>query len=125
MKAHQAQFRVQVMSRAFVVSRSAYYAWVKAGCRTQQERTDAERSEYIRGIFEQSGQTYGSPRVYAEMKAQGIRCSRRHVARLMREAGLNARPARRRVITTERDGEARSVSNLLDRDFTAEAPNRK
>jgi putative transposase len=125
MKAHQEQFRVQVMSRAFGVSRSAYYAWVKAGCRTQREQADAEWSEHIRSIFEQSGQTYGSPRVYAELKAQGIRCGRRHVARLMREAGLNATPARRRVITTQRDGRDRSVSNLLDRDFTAQAPNRK
>ena len=125
MKSHEGQFDVQVMCRAFGVSRSAYYAWGRAGCTTQQERADAVLSEQIRAIFEQSGRTYGSPRVYAELKSQGIRCSRRHVARLMRETGLNATPPRRRVTTTQRDGQQRSVSNLLARDFTAAAPNRK
>ncbi len=125
MKAHEGQFSVQVMCRAFGVSRSAYYAWVRAGCTTAQERTDAVLTERIRAIFKQSGQTYGSPRVYVELKSQGVQGSRRHVARLMRQAGLNATGPRRRVSTTQRDGQARAVSNLLGRDFTADAPNRK
>ncbi len=79
----------------------------------------------IRSIFEGSGQTYGSPRIYNELKAQGRRCSRRRVARLMRTAGLDATPPRRRAHTTQADAQQRSVCNLLDRDFTADAPNRK
>jgi putative transposase len=47
------------------------------------------------------------------------------VTRLMRQAGLDATPPRRRAHTTQADGQQRSVSNLLDRDFTADAPNRK
>jgi len=125
MKAHEGQFSVQVMCRAFEVSRSAYYEWVRAGCATQKERADIVLTEQIRAIFEQSGRTYGSPRVYMELKSQGVRCSRRHVARLMREAGLNATPPRRRVTTTQRDGQERDACNLLGRDFTSDAPNRK
>jgi putative transposase len=125
MKTHEEQFSVQVMCRAFGVSRSAYYEWVRAGCSTAQERADAVLTEQIRVIFEHSGQTYGSPRVYVELQSQGMRCSRRHVARLMREAGLNATAPRRRVTTTQRDGQEHSVCNLLGRDFTADAPNRK
>ncbi len=125
MKAHEGQFSVQVMCRAFGVSRSAYYTWVRAGCSTQQERADAVLIQHIRAIFAQSGQTYGSPRVYAELKSQGMCCSRRRVARLMRQAGLNATAPRRRVTTTQHDGQEHSASNLLGRDFTADAPNRK
>jgi len=125
MKAHDGQFSVEGMCRVFGVSRSAYYAWVSAGCSTAQERVEAVLTEQIRGIFEQSGETYGSPRIYAELKAQEVACSRRHVACLMRAAGLNARPTRRRITTTQRDGQERSVSNVLGRHFTAAAPNRK
>lgn len=125
MKARDRQFSVQGMCRVFGVSRSAYYAWVSAGCTSSQARVDAVLTEQIRGIFEQSGETYGSPRIYAELKAQAVSCSRRHVARLMRAAGLNATPTRHRITTTQRDGQGRSVSNVLGRDFTADAPNRK
>ncbi len=69
--------------------------------------------------------TWNCPTGMPVAKSQGVRCSRRHVARLMREAGLNATPPHRRVTTTQRDGQQRSVCNLLSRDFTADAPNRK
>lgn len=125
MKTHDGQFSVQGMCRVFGVSRSAYYAWVSAGCSTAHKRVDVVLTEKIRHIFEQSGETYGSPRIYAELKAQEVSCSRRHVARLMRAARLNATPTRCRITTTQRDGQARSVNNVLGRDFTADAPNRK
>jgi transposase InsO family protein len=125
MRDHAAEFSIRAMCRAFGVVRSGYYAWVRAGCTTQQARADAALTEQIRAIFEHSGQTYGSPRVYAELKAQGVGCSRRRVARLMRLAGLDATPARRRAHTTQADGRQPSVTNLLRRDFTADAPNRK
>ncbi len=76
-------------------------------------------------MFEQTGQTYGSPRVYAELKAQEAQCSRRRVAHLMSQAELNASPPHRRAHTTQADGQEHSVCNLLARDFTADAPNRK
>lgn len=124
MKRHTGEFSVRLMCRAFGVSRSGYYAWRVQDGLSQQERADAMLTEQIRCIFEQSGQTYGSPRVYAELKAQGVRCSRRRVARLMRQAGLTATAARRQVRTTQSDGQQHDVTNLLARNFTADAPNR-
>src|SRR5262249_469015 len=113
------------MCRAFGVARSGYYQWQHQGCTTQQAGADSTLTEQIRSVFEKSGQTYGSPRVHAELKAQGVQCSRRRVARLMQAAGLDATPARRRADTTQADGRQPSVTNLLRRDFTADAPNRK
>jgi putative transposase len=113
------------MCRAFGVARSGYYRWEHQGGTTQRKQADTALTEAIRVAFEQSGQTYGSPRIYAELKARGIRASRRRIARLMRQAGLDASPARRRTHTTQADAQPHSVRNLLDRDFTAEAPNRK
>ncbi len=125
MKAHETEFEVQVMSQAFGVSRSGYYAWRKRGETTYRERTNRELTERIQTLFEASHQTYGSPRIYAELKAQGFACSREQVAHLMRQAHLSATLPRRRVQTTRSDGQQRSVCNVLDRDFSAQMPNQK
>jgi transposase InsO family protein len=125
MSDHVGEFSIRAMGRAFGVARSGYDAWVSQGCTTQQAHADAVLTEQIRAIFEPSGQTYGSPRVYAALKAQGVRCRRRHVARLRRAAGLDATLPRRRAHTTQADRRQPSVANLLARDFTADAPNRK
>lgn len=125
MSTHQYEFSIQGMCRVLGISPSGYYAWRAQGGQNQTARQDAILTEQIRRVFDQSGQTYGSPRVYAELKAQGIACSRHRVARLMRQAALNASPPRRRVRTTIPSGQVHSVCNLLDRDFTATAPNQK
>jgi len=124
-KTHESEFEVQVMCQALEVSRSGYYAWRQRGETTAQERRDAALSQRIQTIFETSQGTYGSPRMYAELKAQGIACSRQHIAELMRQAHLSAALPRRRLHTTQPDGRAHSETNLLDRDFTATAPNQK
>ena len=82
MSTHQHEFSIQGMCRAFGVSRSGYYAWRAQGGLNQAARKDALLTEQIRPVFDQSGQTYGSPRVYAELKTQGMVCSRHRVARL-------------------------------------------
>jgi transposase InsO family protein len=125
MSDHVGEFSIRAMGRAFGVARSGYYQWQRQGCMTQQERAGRVLTEQIRAVFEQRGQTDGSPRVHAELPSQGVRCSRRRVARLMHSAGLDATPARRRAHTTQADGRQPSATNLLARDFTADAPNRK
>ena len=119
------EFSVELMCRAFGVSRSSYYAWRSQDGSSQHDRADAKLTVQIRSIFQASGQTYGSPRIYNELKSQGIACSRHRVARLMHAAGLDATPPRRRAHTTQPDAQPPSVCNLLDRDFSADAPNRK
>ncbi len=125
MNTYRNEFSLTVMCRAFGVSRSGYYAWLAHGGMSQQCHADAALTEQIRSIFLESGQTYGSPRIYQALKAKNVSCSRRRVARLMHQAKLNATSPRRQVRTTQPDGQQRSVSNLLARDFSAEAPNRK
>jgi len=75
------------------VSRSGYYAW-KDRPVSQRARANERLKEMIEQIFIDSHGTYGSPRVHAELQAQGVRCSRRLVARLMREQGLVGRSKR-------------------------------
>ena len=67
--------------------------------------------------------TYGAPRIHAELVANGIRVGRKRVARLMRQAGV-AGVSRRRFVTTTVRGDRRQAPDLVDRDFTAEGPDR-
>lgn len=68
---------------------------------------------------------YGSPRIQAELRDQGIRSSRKRVARLMREQALSARRRHHRTITTKSEPGARVAPNVLDQDFTASRLNEK
>ena len=67
--------------------------------------------------------TYGAPRIHAELAAKGIRVGRKRVARLMTQAGLAGVSRRRFVTTTVKDG-GRQAPDLVERNFTAEAPDR-
>jgi transposase InsO family protein len=125
MAQHQDEFDIAVMCERLGVSRSGYYAWLGRGQTTQHEQAEAALLAQIRQIFQESHQTYGSPRIYAELKARGIRCSRGHVAHLRHQAGIKAAVPRHRVQTTLRDGKDHCATNLLKRDFSADAPNRK
>jgi transposase InsO family protein len=121
---HASEYSVRVMCRILGVSRSGYYAW-RTRPQSRRQRQNRLLAVQIGAIFRASRQTYGSPRVRAELRAQGVRCASKRVARLMRQAGLHARSTRRRVRTTTADPELTVAPNLLNRDFTASAPNQK
>jgi putative transposase len=125
MEAHEGEFGVQAMCRALGVGRSGYYAWRDrpASVREQAESTLVEKIEQA---FEDSYQTYGSPRIQAVLKREGTACSRKRVARLMREHHLVARPKRwHKPRTTQREPGAVAAPNRLKQDFSATAPNQK
>jgi putative transposase len=82
-------------------------------------------AEQIQEVFQSCRQVYGSPRIHAELQAQGVSSSRKRVARLMRERGLSARRRRHRTITTKSEPGAPVAPNLLDQDFMASRPNEK
>jgi len=85
---------------------------------------DAVMVERIRAIHAESDATYGMPRVRAELIDQGVRISRKHVARLMRHAGLRGVSRRRGfVVTTRRDESQRAAPDLVKREFAAHGPN--
>jgi putative transposase len=92
-----------------------------ARARTKQ---DAVLAAKIAQTHERSRGRYGSPRVHAELRAEGVRVGRKRVARIMRSEGIAARRKRRHSRTTDSKHSDPIAPNLLDRDFHAEAPNR-
>jgi putative transposase len=121
---HKQEFPVLPMCRVLGVSESGYYAWHKRPtCR--RKRDDALITSQIRQVFLSHREVYGSPRVHAELKEQGIHCARKRIARLMREHGITPKHKRRRVMTTNSQHENPIAPNLLQRDFTATEPNTK
>jgi putative transposase len=78
---------------------SAYYAW-KQCSESQHHREDGQLAQAIEHAYTASRETYGSPCILAELQAQGYRCSRKLVARLMREHRQCARSKRLRPRTT-------------------------
>jgi len=121
---HRDEYPITVMCRVLEVSVSGYYAWCKRSP-SQHSREDAHLAEQVKTAFQANRGVYGSPRVHAELQAQGISCGRKRVARLMREQGLAARKAAHRTITTHSDPAAQAAPNLLQRDFHADKPDTK
>jgi len=122
-KAHQAEFPVATMCRVLGVSSRGYYSWLGREPSDRAEE-DARLTQKIRKIHKESRGTYGAPRVHAELIEQGERVGVKRVARLMRLDGLQAVTRRKKVRTTQRDKDARRAPDLVDRDFTADGPDR-
>ena len=78
---------IALLCRVLGVSPSGYYAWRVRG-QSARAQEDEVLTARIRAIHQQSGQAYGSPRMHAELRAAGIQCGRKRVARLMKAAGL-------------------------------------
>jgi len=122
-EAEKARHSVPLLCRLLGVSRSGYYA-----CRrrppSERARFDAVLSEKIETIHRNSRATYGAPRVHAELRAIGIRCSRKRVARLMRRAKLRGCLRGRRMRTTHRVALQQAAADLVERNFASEEPDR-
>ncbi len=124
MAEHRHEYPVITMCSVLEVSVSGYYAWCQR-TPSQHSREDAQLAEKVKTAFQTNRRVYGSPRVHAELRAQGIHCARKRVARLMREQGLFAQRPRHRTITTKSEPGAQVAPNLLQRDFSADQPNTK
>ena len=121
---HQGDFPVTRMCKALNVSPSGYYAWRKRPV-SVREMANQELMVKIEAVFEASDRTYGSPRVYRALIAQGVACSENRVARLMRLRSLQAKQVRRFMSTTKRNKAHRAAPNRLKRDFTTDGPDQK
>ena len=121
---HKQEFPIIAMCNVLGVSESGFYAWRKRPA-CQRTREDAQLRQEIRQVFLTHRGRYGSPRIHMELKDQGRSISRKRVARLMREAALSARRKQRRVLTTRREASHPVAPNVLNREFTATAPNQK
>lgn len=123
MRAHSGIFPVKKMAEVLKISRSRYYSWLTSPL-SERTRRDGDLVERIKDIFEDSRQTYGSPRVHRDLKEEGIRCSRNRVARLMRRNGIKARQKRKFKATTDSEHDYPVAVNLVGREFMVEAPNK-
>jgi len=110
------------MAKALDVSTSGYYAWQKRP-ESSRGRENRRLAVEIKAVHAASRQTYGSPRIQAELAAKGIACSRGRVARLMKHQGLRAKQKRRFRMTTDSKHSLPVAPNRLNRRFEAERPN--
>ena len=121
---HRERFGVEPICEVLDVSASAYYQRA-TGERSPRAIGDERLTARIREVHEQNFECYGYPRVWHELQRQGERVGRDHVARLMRQEGI--RGAKRRGKpwrTTIADPQAQKRPDLVNRDFTASAPDR-
>lgn len=104
------------------VSRSGFYAW-NSRSPSARSMADGDLTGRIKTIHQASRQSYGAPRVHAELADAGVRVGRKRVERLMKAAGLKGVSLRRGTRTTIRDERLRPASDLVDRNFYAHEPN--
>ena len=113
---HCGEFPVRLMCRVLSVCASGFYAWRKRAPGPRAEQDQRLLLE-VRVAHEESGETYGAPRVHRELKAQGIRVGKKRIARIMQKDGLVARRPKRYVQTTDSNHPYPLAPNLLDRKF--------
>lgn len=104
------------MCKVLKASKSGYYKWLKSSPSKRVIQNQAI-TEHIHQIYQQSKQTYGSPRITRELWARSIKISRPRVARLMQKAGIQSKIRKKYVITTDSKHKFPVADNLLDRDF--------
>ena len=122
MKAYRATFPLAAMCRVLGLSPSGYYDWLKRPP-SARTRRDVELQGKILLIWGGSRETYGCPRIQAELQAAGERVSRKRVARLMRDLGIQGVTRRRfKTATTKKDAKARPAPDLVNRNFSAGGP---
>lgn len=122
MSANQADFPIRVMARVLRVSASGYYAW-RSRPPSVRATADGDLLRRIRTIHAASRNTYGAPRVHAELQAEGVAIAKKRVARLMQVAGITGVSRRRSIRTTQPNPADRPASDLVRRNFFVAAPN--
>jgi len=122
-QAEKGRFPVTIMCRVLGVSTSGFYAWKTRKPSNRQRRKEALTTR-VKVAHEGSRKAYGSPRVTRKMRKAGERVSEKTVAKIMQENDLVGRRKRRFKTTTDSRHTERIADNLLQRDFTADAPNR-
>lgn len=124
MQRYEGRFSRERMSKILGVSRSGYYCFTKR--QPSQRRQEEDRLLMkIKEIYQMSRQTYGSPRIHADLKDQGEACSRQKVAKLMKKAGIMAKMTKKFKVTTKANPKAKAAPNLLKQNFTSDQPNKR
>jgi putative transposase len=121
-KTYRSEFTVKKMCRVLNVRRSSFYGWVK---RTPSQREVKNRillAEIVK-IHDKYEQTYGSPRMRAELNSQGHKCGISRVTNLMNKHNIVAKTTKKFKVTTDSNHAQPVAPNLLEQQFTAKEPN--
>ncbi len=115
---HKTEHKIKTMCKVLEVTRNGYYSWQRRG-KSKRERIDDYLYLKIMDVFYSSKQRYGSPRITEELKAMGIKTSRRRVSRIMKEHGLKSKMYRKRykIRTTDSRHHLPVASNLVKMNF--------
>jgi transposase InsO family protein len=122
-KRHRSAHAVERMCRVLGVTRSGYYVW-NQNRQSRRARRDSVLLEKIRESHLRSRGRYGSPNIHKDLCEWGYRCSRKRVARLMRQAGLRSKTVKRFRVTTDSRHKLSVEQNLLQRNFTVSVPSK-
>ena len=115
---------MNLMCGVLSVSRSGYYDWTGRGP-SRREQSNRELDRRIGEIFAHHRQRYGVPRITEALHDEGIDCSENRVARRMQTLGLKAIQAKKFKVTTDSNHSKPVAPDLMEQDFSAEAPNQK
>ena len=122
---HAQDYPVTRQCQVLAVAVSGYYVWRQEQTKGRPQ-ADEQLLGAIQAIYQQNRRLYGSPRIHAELKTKGWICSRKRVARLMRQANLRSvRQRRSQVQTTQSHHPYPVAPNVLNRQFEAQRPNQK
>ena len=121
MKAHQAIWPVTTQCRVLEVASSGFCAWLKR-VPSKRRQADVVLGDRIVALHRASLENYGRPRIQADLRNEKVFVSDKRVARLMRERNIQGASRRKAFKTTIRDKEARPAPDLVNRNFTASAP---
>jgi len=123
---HQQRYGVKRLCQILGVARSSFYYWRSTTAeRAARDAADRELAGQINAVHAAFDGTYGAPRITAELRDNGMRVNRKRVARVMRRFGVQGLRLRRRTRTTIPDPAAAKATDLIGRDFTAAAANRR
>ena len=116
------EYRLDIMCRVLEVTPNGFRAWRRRPFSTRKTE-DEHLKLLIEDIFDDHKGRYGAPRIQAELAAMGRQHSVRRIGRLMRDLGLYGKVRRKFVKTTDSKHVLPVAANLLERDFSPEAPN--
>ena len=116
-----ARFPIGLMCRCLTVSKAGFYAWRDRPL-SSRAKANARLLAFVTVTHAQSRQTYGSPRIHAALRAEGVEAGRHRIARLMRSHGIQAKTRRKFKATTQSNHNLPVAENILDRGFSVNQP---
>jgi putative transposase len=118
-------YPIALLCRVMKVSRSGFYNYLEYfPTRAQVDPAQRALEERIKTVFKQSKDTYGSRRIVKKLKSQGHDIGRYRVRKLMRKLSLKAKTPKRYKVTTDSKHSYPVAPNLVDRQFSIDAPDK-